>query len=80
MKNDILIQFGYRIRELDKKSKEKIEESEVIGFHNTYIGLLERDNDKPAYINIDISTDDFDVSLMELIEFTITKSSDNSHD
>ncbi len=70
MKNNILIQFGARIRELRKNrglSQEKL--AELTGFHRTYIGMIERGERNPALVNIEIFEKTFGMSLSELLDF-----------
>lgn len=67
MKNEILVQFGKRIRQLrhDKKlSQEKL--AEITGFHRTYIGMIERGERNPSLVNIKRFADVFGLLLEEL--------------
>ncbi len=70
MKNDILMQFGARIRELRNGrglSQEKL--AELTGFHRTYIGMIERDERNSALINIAIFAKTLGMSSSELLDF-----------
>lgn len=71
MDNDILIQFGSRIRELRKdKGLSQEQLAELTGFHRTYIGMVERGERNPALINIEIFAKTFKISLAELFIFS----------
>ncbi len=61
MENDILINFGKKIRQLRKAKK--------TGFHRNYIGMVERGERNPALVNIEIFANAFDLSISELFNF-----------
>ena len=70
MKEQILIKFGQRIRELRKArnlSQEQL--AELTGFHRNYIGMIERGERNPALVNIEIFANTFGMSLSELFTF-----------
>lgn len=70
MKDDVLIQFGSRIRELRKdKGLSQEQLAELTGFHRTYIGMVERGERNPALINIKVFATAFEISLAELFIF-----------
>lgn len=67
MKEEILIKFGQRIRELRKQrglSQEQL--AEQTGFHRNYIGMIERGERNPALVNIAVFADVFGLSFSEL--------------
>ncbi len=81
MKNDILMQFDARIRALRNGrglSQEKL--AELTGFHRTYIGMIERGERNPTLVNIEIFAKTFEMTLSELLDFDVVKSSDSNHD
>lgn len=70
MKQQILIQFGQRIRYLRKAhglTQEQL--AEMTGLHHNYIGMVERGERNPSLVNIDILANAFDLSLSELFTF-----------
>ena len=70
MKEEILIKFGQRIRELRKQrglSQEQL--AELTGFHRNYIGMIERGERNPALVNIAVFANAFEMSLSELLNF-----------
>lgn len=67
MKNEILIKFGQRIRQLRLEKKLSQEQlAEKTGFHRTYIGMIERGERNPSLKNIKRFANAFDVSLQNL--------------
>ncbi|RZK01567.1 MAG: XRE family transcriptional regulator [Flavobacterium sp.] len=70
MKNDILIQFGNRIREL-RNEKQWSQETlaDKTGFHRTYIGMIERGERNLSLRNVEILANSFGLSLSELLKF-----------
>lgn len=70
MKQQILIQFGQRIRQLRRErglTQEQL--AELTGFHHNYIGMVERGERNPALANIETFARAFDLSLSELFIF-----------
>ena len=70
MENDILINFGKKIRQLRKaKNLSQEQLAELTGLHRNYIGMVERGERNPALVNIEIFANAFDLSLSELFDF-----------
>lgn len=70
MKQEILIQFGQRIRSLRKQKNLTQEQlAELTGFHHNYIGMVERGERNPALVNIEIFAKVFGLNLAELFDF-----------
>jgi transcriptional regulator with XRE-family HTH domain len=70
MENNILKQFGARIRQLRKQkgfSQEQL--AELTGFHRNYIGMVERGERNPALVNIQVFAKVFGLSISELFNF-----------
>ena len=70
MENNILKQFGARIRQLRKQkgfSQEQL--AELTGFHRNYIGMVERGERNPALVNIQAFAKVFGLSISELFNF-----------
>ena len=70
MENNILKQFGARIRQLRKQkgfSQEQL--AELTGFHRNYIGMVERGERNPALVNIHVFAKVFGLSISELFNF-----------
>ena len=79
MENDILINFGKKIRQLRKaKNLSQEQLAELTGFHRNYIGMVERGERNPALVNIEIFANAFDLSLSELFDFR-GKNGENPH-
>ncbi len=69
MKEQILIEFGQRIRQLRHKHKLSQEQlAEKTGFHRTYIGMIERGERNPSLLNIKKFADFFGFELKGLFE------------
>lgn len=70
VKNDILIKFGNRIREL-RNEKEWSQETlaDKTGFHRTYIGMIERGERNLSLKNVEIFASSFGLSISELLKF-----------
>ena len=65
MKNDILIKFGQKIRQLRKaKNLSQEQLAELTGFHRNYIGMVERGERNPALVNIEIFAKAFDIVVL----------------
>lgn len=64
MKDEILIAFGKRVRELRKErnwSQEKL--AEISGLHPNYIGMVERGERNPSLLNIQRIVHSFSINL-----------------
>tara|TARA_B100000949_G_C13978144_1_gene323976 strand:+ start:232 stop:468 length:237 start_codon:yes stop_codon:yes gene_type:complete len=72
MKNEqILKDFGDRIKSLRKgKNLSQEQLSFEIGFHRTYIGMVERGERNLSLSNIKVFSDYFDLSLSDLFNST----------
>lgn len=69
MKEDILISFGDRVREIRKlKSLTQEQVSEITGFHRTYIGMVERGERNPSLKNIEVFAKAFGMTISELLK------------
>ena len=67
MKNDVLLKFGKRVRELRKErqlSQEKL--GELAGLHRTYIGMVERGERNISLKNLEQIAKAFKVNIDEL--------------
>jgi transcriptional regulator with XRE-family HTH domain len=68
-KEEILMQFGNRIRERRTAlgiSQEKL--AETTGFHRTYIGMVERGERNISLRNISVFAKAFNLNLSQLLE------------
>lgn len=64
MENDILTQFGSRVKELRIKNKLTQEQfAQKTGLHKNYIGMVERGERNPSLINIQIIANGLDVTI-----------------
>jgi len=69
MKEDILISFGDRVREIRKmKALTQEQVSEITGFHRTYIGMVERGERNPSLKNIEVFAKAFGITISELLK------------
>ena len=67
---DLLKQFGQRIRELRSRrglSQEQL--ADETGFHRTYIGMVERGERNLSLSNVAVFARVFDLSVSELLDF-----------
>lgn len=70
MENDILTQFGSRVKELRTKNKLTQEQfAQKTGLHKNYIGMVERGERNPSLINIQIIANGLNVTISELMKF-----------
>lgn len=68
MENDILTQFGSRVKELRIKNKLTQEQfAQKTGLHKNYIGMVERGERNPSLINIQIIAKGLNVTISELM-------------
>lgn len=69
MENNVLIQFGSRIKFFRTQagfSQEKL--AELTGFHRTYIGLVENGKRNISLKNIEVFAKTFGISISELMK------------
>jgi len=67
MKEEVLVQFGKKLKELRTKQKlTQIELADKSGLHPNYVGMIERGERNPSLINVDKLAKAFNVSLLEL--------------
>ena len=70
MKEDVLIKFGIKVRELRLNAKISQEAlAEKSGLHRNYIGMIERGERNPSLINIQKLAISLDIDLTELFKF-----------
>ena len=70
MKDQLLVNFGERIRNLRKKKKwTQTKLAEKTGFHYNYIGMIERGERNPSLINIQVFAEAFEMKINELFDF-----------
>lgn len=66
MKEEVLLQFGNKLKEIRTKQKlTQVELAEKSGLHPNYIGMVERGERNPSLINIDKLAKALNISLSE---------------
>ena len=69
-KNNILIKFGEKVRDLRKERKLSQEQlAHVANVHRTYIGMIERAEKNITLLNIEKIATALDVSVDDLLKF-----------
>lgn len=69
MKEEVLILFGNKVREL--RISQKLSQNalaEKSGLHANYIGMVERGERNPSLININKLADSLNISLSEIFK------------
>lgn len=70
MSENILINFGKRIKELRKAKKMTQQQfADLSDLHKNYIGMIERGERNPSLINIQNIANAFGISISELMKF-----------
>lgn len=70
MKEDILHQFGNRVKELRTQNKLTQEQfAQKTGLHKNYIGMIERGERNPSLINIEVIAKGLEISISELMKY-----------
>ena len=70
MKEDILHQFGKRVKELRTQNKLTQEQfAQKTGLHKNYIGMVERGERNPSLINIQVIARGLEITISELMNF-----------
>jgi len=68
MDNQILLQFGKRVKELRTQNKLTQEQfAQKTGLHKNYIGMVERGERNPSLINIQIIANGLEITISELM-------------
>jgi transcriptional regulator with XRE-family HTH domain len=68
MENEILTQFGKRVKELRSEKKLTQEQfAQKTGLHKNYIGMVERGERNPSLINIQVIANGLEISISELM-------------
>ncbi len=70
MKEDILHQFGNRVKVLRTQNKLTQEQfAQKTGLHKNYIGMIERGERNPSLINIEVIAKGLEISISELMKY-----------
>ena len=70
MENDILTQFGKRVKELRSEKKLTQEKfAQKTGLHKNYIGMVERGERNPSLINIQLIAYGLEITISDLMRF-----------
>lgn len=70
MKEEILIHFGKRVKELRTQNKLTQEQfAQKTGLHKNYIGMVERGERNPSLINIEVIANGLEITISELMKF-----------
>ncbi|MFN4145026.1 MAG: helix-turn-helix domain-containing protein [Runella sp.] len=70
MKNETLIKFGKRVKDLRKKKNLTQEQfAQKCGLHKNYIGMVERGERNPSLLNIQAVANGLEIDILELFRF-----------
>lgn len=70
MSENILIQFGLRLKQLrQEKGLTQEQFAKNCGLHKNYIGMIERGERNPSLKNIEIVANTFNISISEMMKF-----------
>lgn len=70
MSEEILIQFGARLKQLrQEKGLTQEQFAQKCGLHKNYIGMIERGERNPSLINIDLIAKGLGISISDLMDF-----------
>lgn len=70
MEEDILLQFGKRVKELRTQNKLTQEQfAQKTRLHKNYIGMVERGERNPSLINIQVIANGLEITISELFQF-----------
>lgn len=70
MEEEILLQFGKRVKELRTQNKLTQEQfAQKTGLHKNYIGMVERGERNPSLINIQVIAKGLEISISNLMMF-----------
>lgn len=70
MEENILFQFGKRLKELRIQNNLTQEQfAQKTGLHKNYIGMVERGERNPSLINIQVIANGLEITISELMMF-----------
>jgi transcriptional regulator with XRE-family HTH domain len=69
MENEVLIQFGKRVKELRLNLKLTQDQfAQKTGLHKNYIGMVERGERNPSLINIQVIANGLNITISDLMK------------